>query len=177
LGAAEATDLLGSPSEIVVDGEFLTRLDHAKAYVQNVTLHHTADQVGLATVIDDFSAAPIDGAIDAPVIVKHKQVRVVRMLCLSPVEPFARIFDHFTVGRNQFARVDAVAMNFGLPDRELEDCVRLFAPVCQNSERMMAMTSVSAYGAALLLLLMFASASIAPTIENCMRVGEQEPGQ
>jgi hypothetical protein len=54
LGSAEAANLLGSPSEIVVDGEFLTRLDHTKAYVQNVTLHHTADQVGLATVIDDF---------------------------------------------------------------------------------------------------------------------------
>ena len=39
-----------------VDGEFLTRLDRAKAYLQNVTLHHTAD--GSATVIVDFSAAP-----------------------------------------------------------------------------------------------------------------------
>jgi hypothetical protein len=88
-----------------------------------VALHHPADQVGLATVIDDFSAAPADGAIDAPIIVKHKQVRVVRILCLSPVEPFAHIFDHFTVSRNQLTRVDPVAMNFGLPDGELEDRV------------------------------------------------------
>jgi hypothetical protein len=122
-GAAEAANLLRSPFEIVVDGKLLTWLDHTKAYVQNVTLHHTADQVRLATVIDDFSAAPADGAIDFPVIVKHKQVRVVSMLCLSPVEPFTRIFDYLTIGRNQFARVDAVAMNRGLPDRELEDCV------------------------------------------------------
>jgi hypothetical protein len=72
LGAAEAADSLGLLSEIVVDSEFFARLDHAKAYVQYVTLHYAADQVWFATVIYDFSAAPADSAIDSPVIVEHK---------------------------------------------------------------------------------------------------------
>jgi hypothetical protein len=33
------------------------------------------------------------------------------------------MFDHLTIGGNQFASVDALAMNLGLPDREREDCV------------------------------------------------------
>ena len=121
LGAAEAADSLGLLSEIVVDSEFFARLDHAKAYVQYVTLHYAADQVWFATVIYDFSAAPADSAIDSPVIVEHKQVRVVRILSLPAVEPFAGIFDHFAVDRNQFPSVDPVAMNCGLPDRKLEN--------------------------------------------------------
>src|SRR5205814_1959498 len=76
LGSARARRAVTGGREMVVDGEFLTGLNRAAANVKDVTLHHTADQVRIATVVNDLRPAAAHGSIEGPIVIYREQVRV-----------------------------------------------------------------------------------------------------
>src|SRR6185436_6936877 len=45
--------------EVVVDGQFFARPDHAQAHVQDMALHDAAHEIGVAAVVDDLGAAAV----------------------------------------------------------------------------------------------------------------------
>ena len=70
-------------------------------------------------MVDDLGAAAVHRPIERPVVVHGEQVReplAVPLLGLPPVEPLARVLDHFSVRRDALGRVDPEPVDLGRPN-------------------------------------------------------------
>src|SRR5262249_51090591 len=110
-------------SKVVVDGQFFALLDGAKAHIKDVALHDAADQVRLATVIDDFRATPADGAVDGPIIVDPEHVCAdapVAAFRFAPFDTLAGVLDDFAIRGNLLLGVDSIPVDLRPADRHFE---------------------------------------------------------
>src|SRR5438270_13412552 len=109
--AFHALDLLG---EEIVDGQFLARLYHALAHVEDVAPHDAAIQIGIAAVVDNLGATAAEGAVDGPVIIKRKEVgdgALTAALGFAAADLLAGVLDDPAARRNALERIDSAAVN------------------------------------------------------------------
>ena len=92
-------------SEMVVDSQFFAFFNGTFTVIENVTLDNTGFEVRVAAVINKFSAAPVNRAIERPVTIQGKNIIELATradLRLPPANALARVLDNLTVCWNVF---------------------------------------------------------------------------
>src|ERR1039458_3923303 len=120
---AAAGHLFDVSGKAIIECQFLAALDRAFAHIEDVAAGIPGAEVGVATVIDDLSAAAAHGTIECPVIVEREEIgdgAVAAALGLFAADAFAGVLNHFAVGRNTLPGIDSTPVNLRFPNGELE---------------------------------------------------------
>ena len=100
-GTAAAGHFFHFRIEVVIHRKLLALFDVAKAEIDDVAFDDPGLTVGLAAVIDVFSAAPADSAIEGPVSVQREEVVELALfappLGLLAADTLADVFDDLAI--------------------------------------------------------------------------------
>ncbi len=104
------------PVEVVIDRQFLSRLDFAGTDVEDVILHDARHDVRLTAMVDVLCARSVHCSVKGPVGIEREKVGELLLirpaLGFLPADALSGVLNHLSMRRDGLTSVDAPAVDF-----------------------------------------------------------------